>query len=345
VLTPPEVKKLMTIIKRMARGGLAIVPFITHKLPEVMAVSDRVTVLRRGKVVARLQTKRTNEADLAKKMVGRKVLFRIKRSKVRKGKIVLEVKNLVALSDRGLPALKKVSFSIREGEILGIAGVAGNGQRELAEVLTGLRKVTEGRVYVLGKNMTNKSPSEFIEQGVGHIPEDRWMGLVADFSISENAVLESHSEFPFAHRWLLPFDRKWFLNKHEIDKHAERLIREYNIVTPSKNVPARNLSGGNLQRLILARELSRNPKILIANQPTRGLDVGATEFIRKKLMEQRKKGTAILLISEDLDEVMSMSDNIAVMYKGEIVGLVSAAKAKVKKIGLLMAGVKRFAKA
>lgn len=342
VLTPPEVKELMAIIRRMAKGGLAVIPFITHKLPEVMEISDRVTVLRRGKVVARIETKRTNEKDLAKKMVGREVLFRIKRRRARRGRVVLDVKNLGALSDKGLPALKNVSFSIREGEILGFAGVAGNGQRELAEVITGLRRATEGKIYVREKDITNSSTKKIIDQGVGHIPEDRiGMGLIMDFSIAENAILETHSESPFADRWFMPFDRKWFLNKNEIGKYTEKLIREYDIKTPSKDAPARNLSGGNLQRLILARELSRNPKILIANRPTRGLDVGATEFIRNKLMEQRGEGVAILLISEDLDEIMSMSDRIAVMYEGEIVGMVPAANAKVKEIGLMMAGAKR----
>ena len=342
VLTPPEVKELMEIIRQMAKEGLAVIPFITHKLPEVMAISNRVTVLRRGKVTARIGTKRTDERELAKKMVGREVIFRVKRRKVRMGKVTLEVKNLGALNDRGLPALKNVSFSIREGEILGVAGVAGNGQREMAEVLTGLRKATGGKVYTQGKDMTNKSPGKFIDQGVGHIPEDRLgMGLIMDFSIAENMILETHSKSPFSHRWFMPFNRKWFLNKKEIDKHADRLISEYNIVTPSKDVPARNLSGGNLQRLILARELSRNPKILIANQPTRGLDVGATEFIREKVIEQREKGMAIMLISEDLEEIISMSDRIAVMYEGKIVGLIPAAKAKIKEIGLMMAGAKQ----
>jgi simple sugar transport system ATP-binding protein len=275
-------------------------------------------------------------------MVGREVLFRVKRGRAKRGRVVLEVKNLGALNDKGLPALKNVSFSIHEGEILGIAGVAGNGQRELAEVITGLRRATEGKVHVLGEDMTNSSPRKIIDKGVGHIPEDRMgMGLIMDFSIAENAVLETHSESPFANRWFLPFDRKWFLDKNEIGKHAEKLIQEYDIATPSKDVPARNLSGGNLQKLILARELSITPKLLIANQPTRGLDVGATEFIRSKLMEQRGRRMAILLISEDLDEIMSLSDRIAVMYEGKIVGIVPAAKAKIREIGLMMAGAKQ----
>jgi len=346
VLTPPEVKEFMRVLKRMARDGLAIIPFITHKLPEVMAVSNRVTVLRAGKVVARLKTKRTKERDLVKKMVGREVLFRVKKHRVEKGKMALEVKRLRALSDRGLPALKDVSFSVREGEILGIAGVAGNGQRELEEVITGLRKATKGKVIIRGKDMTNRAPKEFIDWGVGHIPEDRLeRGLVMDFSVAENLVLETHSKQPFIHKWFLPFEkRRWFLNYDEIKKHAKKLIKDYDVITPSVDIPTRHLSGGNLQRLILARELSRKPKVLIAAQPTRGLDVSSARFIREKLFEQVKEGTAILLVSEDLDETMMMSDRIAVMYEGEVVGLMPAARAKREEIGLMMAGVKRMSK-
>jgi len=345
VLTPPEVREFMTILKRMARDGLAIIPFITHKLPEVMAVSDRVTVLRAGRVTARLKTERTKERDLAKKMVGRKVLFRVKKHRVKKGEVVLEVRRLRALSDRGLPALKDVSFSVREGEILGIAGVAGNGQRELEEVITGLRKAGGGGVFIRGKDVTNRTPRELIDSGVGHIPEDRLeRGLVMDFSVAENLILETHSKQPFIHKWFLPFEKRWFLNHDEVRKHAQKLIKDYEVITPSVDVPTRHLSGGNLQRLILARELSRKPKVLIAAQPTRGLDVSATEFIRKKLLEQSREGTAILLISEDLDEIMMMSDRIAVMYGGEIVSLMPAARAKKEEIGLMMAGVKKMPK-
>lgn len=343
VLTPPEVKEMMKMIKRMAKEGLAVIPFITHKMPEVMAISDRVTVLRRGRVVEKISTKRTDERDLAKKMVGRQVYFGAKRKKVKKGKVVLEIKDLETLSDKGLPALKKVSFSVNEKEVVGIAGVSGNGQRELAEVITGLRKATGGKVNVLGKDLTNKPPKEITDQGVGHIPEDRLgMGLIMNFTVAENLILGSQSEPPFVNKWFLPIDRKWFLDKKEIEKHADQLIKEYDIKTPSKDTPARNLSGGNLQRVILARELSRKPKLLIANQPTRGLDVGATEFIQEKLEEQKEKGTAILLISEDLDEIMSLSDRIAVMYEGNIAGVVPAEKAKIKDIGLMMAGVKKL---
>jgi len=342
VLTPPEVKEMMLMIKRMAKEGLTVIPFITHKMPEVMAISDQVTVLRRGKVVGEIATKRTNEKDLAKKMVGRQVSFGKKRKKVKQGKVVISVKDLEALNDKGLPALKKVSFEVHEREIVGVAGVSGNGQRELAEVITGLRKATSGKVTILGKDVTNKPPKEITDQGVGHIPEDRMgTGLIMNFSVAENLILGSQSKDPFVNKWFLPINKKWFLDKDEINKHADQLIAEYNIKTPSRDVPARTLSGGNLQKLILARELSRKPKLLIANQPTRGLDVGATEFIQTKIEEQKEKETAVLLISEDLDEILSLSDRIVVVYEGNIAGIVPAEKAKIKDIGLMMAGVKK----
>lgn len=346
VLTPPEIKEIMKIIRRMADDGLAVVPFITHKLPEVMTISDRVTVLRHGKVVARMETRNTNEQELAEKMVGRPVLFRIKRIETIetvKKDAVLKVNNISALDDRGLTALRNVSFTLRKGEILGVAGVSGNGQRELEEVLMGLRKVVNGKIYLLGSDVTNSRTDEIIKLGAAFIPEDRLgRGLALDLSVAENLILTAYSEPPFAFRWFSPFKRHSFLNIRAINEYAERLIQEYEITTPSIHTPVRNLSGGNLQRIILARELSRRPKLLVAAQPTRGLDVGATEFIRNKLMEQKGKGAAILLISEDLDEVMSMSDRIAVMYRGEMVGVVSAAEAKIEDIGLMMAGAKRM---
>jgi simple sugar transport system ATP-binding protein len=274
-------------------------------------------------------------------MVGREVVTNIEKQGIKEGKVALEVKNLSAMGDKGLLALKNVSFSIHEGEILGIAGVSGNGQRELAEVITGMRKASEGKLYIFGKDMTNLPPKKIIEQGVGHIPEDRLgTGVIPDFSIAENLVLETHSMSPFSYRWFLPFTRRYFLNRDEIRKNAERLIQEYEIATPSIDAPARNLSGGNLQRLILAKVLSRNPKLLIAAHPTSGLDVAATEFIHRKLIEQREKGVAILLISEDLNEIMSLSDSIAVMYEGKIVGIIPASKAQIQEIGLMMTGVK-----
>jgi len=341
VLTLQETDDLFKMLRSMVNEGLGVV-FITHKLPEVMAISDRVTVLRRGRVTARVETKHTNPADLAEKMVGKEVLFSVEKSEALKEKVALEIKNLWALSDKGVPALKDVSFSIHEGEILGVAGVAGNGQRELAEVLAGMRSATEGKVYIHGKDVTNQSPKEFIEQGVGHIPEDRLgMGLIMDFSIAENLVLETRSDPKFSYKGLLPFNKRYFLNQDEIREYAKRLIQEYGIIAISVDVPAQTLSGGNLQRLILARVLSRSPRILVAAQPTAGLDVGATQFILSKLKEQKERGVAILLISGDLGEVMSLSDRIAVINEGKIVGILPAARAEAREIGLMMGGVRK----
>jgi len=278
---------------------------------------------------------------LSRKMIGKDVLLSVEKGKTEKGKVVLEVKNLSALSDQGVPALRNVSFSIHEGEILGVAGVAGNGQAELAEVLTGMRRATAGKVYISGKDLTNRSPKQLIEQGLGDIPEDRLgMGVILDFSIAENLIIEIRSKPPFSHRWFLPFDNRYFLDMREVRQHAEKLIHEYGVDTTSEDAPARNLSGGNLQRLLLSKVLSRNPILLLAAQPTSGLDIGATGFIRNKLMEQRDRGAAILLVSEDLDEIMTLSDRIAVMYGGEIVAIVPASQANVKEIGLVMTGAK-----
>jgi ABC-type uncharacterized transport system ATPase subunit len=334
VLTPQEVKELFAILRSMAEHGNTII-FITHKLDEVMSISHRVTVLRDGQVISTVETQRTDKQELARMMVGREVLFRLAKRPVEKGPAVLEVRNLQALSDRGLIAIKDVSFSLQQGEILGIAGVGGNGQSELAEVIVGVRKATGGKVLINGKDLTNRSPQEIIQQKVAHIPEDRMsMGLVRDFTVAENMILETHATPPFA--------RGWLLNQRVIDEYADKLISDYDIKTPSREIQTKLLSGGNLQKLILARALSREPQLLIAVQPTRGLDVGATEYVRRKLLEQREKGRAILFISADLDEVLSMSDRIAIMCEGEIVGIVPAERAEVEEIGLMMAGGKRL---
>lgn len=335
VLTPRETKDLFKTLRSLAKDGCAIV-FISHKLDEVMEISDRVTVLRQGKVVATKKTGATNKRELAKLMVGREVVFRLKKAKAKIGRPALEVENLHALSDRGLPALKGVSFSVHEGEILGMAGVSGNGQRELAEVIAGIRKATSGRVLIFGRDVTNRSPKEIIDLGVGRIPEDRLqMGLITDLTVAENLISEVHEKF--SNKFLF-FPAGIFLDHPKINSYAEKLISEYKIVTPSRDALTKTLSGGNLQKLILARVLAQNPKILIASQPTRGLDVGATEYIRRKLLEQKRKGAAILLISEDLGEILMLSDRIAVIYEGKIMGIVPAAKAKIEELGLMMAG-------
>ena len=343
-LTPQETKELIAIMKSLAKENLAVIPFITHKMPEVMAVSDRVTILRQGKVVGTYAVSKVNEEKLAEMMVGRKVLFSLSRKEGerKRGKVLLEIKGLKALNEIKALALRGLSLSLYEGEILGLAGVSGNGQRELAEVIMGLRKATGGEVLIMDETATNKPTREIIEKGVSLIPEDRrGMGSILSFSIAENLILEMHTDQPFAHKSFLPFNRNWFLNKSEMNKYADRLISEFSIMTPNKEELASHLSGGNLQKLILAREFSRNPKIVIAANPTRGLDVGATEYVHERLIERREAGAGILLISDDLDEILMMSDRIAVIYEGEIVGVVEAEQAKVEEIGLMMAGAKR----
>jgi simple sugar transport system ATP-binding protein len=332
VLTPQEVDGLFHFMRSMAAEGRAVV-VITHKLPEVMAVSDRVTVLRHGEVVARLKTRDTNPSDLAEKMVGREIphtegQFRSEIS----AKAALEIREVSTLNDKGVLALDEMSLSLQAGEILGLAGVAGNGQTELAEILTGMRKVTGGKVLVQGRDLTNASPREMIEHGVGQIPEDRMgSGLVLDMSIAENLVLELRRD--------PKFERRYMLDTERVRQNAKRLIEEYSISCGGVDAPARTLSGGNMQKLILAKVLSRNPKVLIAAQPTSGLDVGATEFITQKLREQRRLGVGILLISSDLNEIASMSDRIACIFEGKIMGVVPAATAELKEIGLMMGGV------
>ena len=331
VLTPLEIHDFFDALKSMVKEGLTVV-IITHKLPEVFAISDRVTVLRRGRFVETVETKLTNPKDLSMKMIGREINSGQEKVDIKPGKVVLDVQGLKTMNDKGQEALKGISFSIHEGEILGIAGISGNGQKELADVLSGMRPLTNGTISFLKQDITNYTPKKLIEIGIGDIPEDRaGIGLLMNFSIAENLILESHANTPFSHRY--------FLNKDEIRKYAEKIIQEYDIDTPSPNVPVRNLSGGNLQKVLLAKVLSRNPKLLIIAQPTAGLDVGATEFISKKILEERERQVAILLISEDLERIMTLSDRIAVIYEGKIVGIVPTADAKISEIGQMMTGV------
>lgn len=333
VLTPPETRQLLMSLKVMARDELAIIPFITHKLPIVLKISDRMTVLRNGKVVSHLKTKGATMRSLAKMMVGREVLFRTKKVEVKRGKPIIEVRNLSALSDKGVLALKNASFSIREGEIFGIAGVSGNGQHELAEVLMGLRKATGGKVIFRGRDITDSSILERWKMGIGYIPSERVeVGSIGNFSLVENIAMNLYFDNSFS-RWGL-------LDYKKIRKYTEEAISEFDVMAPSADTKARHLSGGNLQKLILARVLSREPQLLIANLPTHGLDVGATEFVRNKLVESKKEKIGILLISEDLDEVLSVSDTIAPIYEGEFVEIVPSEKAKKDEIGTMMAGAR-----
>ncbi len=337
VLTPQESAELSKTLRRMADEGKAVI-FITHKLDEVMAFADRVTVLRAGKVVATLRTAETNKAELARLMVGREVLFRLEKRVCRPGEVALEVENLQALNDKGLPALRGVSFQICAGEILGIAGVAGNGQRELAEVITGLRRATGGSVRVYGRDITNRPPREVIEAGVSHIPGDRvGVGLVPNLPISDNLAMKAYRHPPLA--------RGPLLDRGAMRDFARRLIEAFRIATPSPQTPVRLLSGGNQQRVVLAREITASKGVLVAVYPTRGLDVGATEAVRRSLLDERDRGAAILLISEDLDELMQLSDRIAVIYEGEIMGVVVPEETTPEAIGLLMAGQRAEEKA
>lgn len=332
-LAPPETKKLLASIEAMARDELAIVPFITHKLPIVLAISERVTVLRQGKVTARLQTAGTTEKGLAKEMVGREVIFRMERTEVERGKPILQIENLTTRSDKGFLALKGVSFSVHEGEIFGIAGVSGNGQHELAEVLAGLRKPEGGRVSLAGQDITNASSLKRWQLGMGYIPAERVaVGSIGDFSLVENITMNYHFDGDFS--------RQGILDYQNIRKLTEEIISEYDVAAPGPDIPAKSLSGGNLQKLILARVLSRHPRLLIANLPTQGLDVGATEFVRNKLMAAKKERAGILLISEDLDEVLSLSDWVAPVYEGEFMDIIPGAEARREDIGAMMAGSK-----
>ncbi len=336
VLTPQEIEELGIILKSLIKEGKSII-LITHKLKEVMAMSDIVTIIRRGKVIDTLQTAETNIEELAEKMVGRKVNLTVEKPESKLGDSVLRVKGVKALDNRGLEALKGVSFEVKSGEILGVAGVDGNGQNELVQTITGLRKATEGELIINGMNITNKSPKEIIEAGVGYIPEDRHnRGLILNFSLSENAILGDHRSGAFR--------KKFGLDYKKIREYSKKLIKEFDIRTPNEKVFVKALSGGNQQKLIIAREFDREPALLVASQPTRGLDVGAIEYVHKRLLEQRDKGKGILLVSLELDEIMSLSDRIAVMYDGGIVGIVDAKDATEIELGIMMAGGEQSAK-
>jgi simple sugar transport system ATP-binding protein len=332
VLAPLEIEGLFKTLRAMAAEGKSIV-FISHKLNEVVKIADRVTVLRKGRVTAAgLPTSSTNQAELAKLMVGREVLFHIVKKPQAAGQVVLELKDVNALNDKGLPALRDVSLTVRAGEILGVAGVAGNGQSELAEVITGLRHATSGEVRISGEPIINRSARTAIQQGVAHIPEDRaHVGSAPNLSITDNVIMKSYRSAPLAHGWSLSYPAA--------RTRAEGLKQEYSILAPSVATQVRLLSGGNLQRVILARELSAQPQCLIAMQPTRGLDVGAIEGVLALLLAQREAGAAILLVSEELEEILTLSDRVVVMYDGRIAGEVDDGDAET--IGLLMTGSKR----
>jgi ABC-type uncharacterized transport system ATPase subunit len=329
VLAPVEVDELFGTLRSMAAEGKSIV-FISHKLHEVMAISNRITVLRKGRLVGPpVETESTTRAELAELMVGRKVLFEVTKEARELGEPLLTVENVSADNDKGLPALNGVSFEIRAGEILGVAGVAGNGQSELAEVITGLRPCTTGQVTVGGRVVSNQPPRAALDADVAHIPMDRTgVGASPNLSIADNLIMKIYRHPPIG--------KKWAIDGAAVYQHAETLKEAYDIMAPSIDTHSRLLSGGNLQRMILAREISGKPKVIVAVQPTRGLDVGAIEGVQRLLLEQRLAGAAILLISEELEELFSLSDRVAVIYEGEIMGIFE--EPDQETIGLMMAG-------
>lgn len=330
VLTPQEFAELAGILRALAEEGVSLI-FISHKLEEVMRVTDRVTVLRQGRVVDTVPTSETSPPELARMMVGRPVVFNFAKADIQPGPPVLEIGDVCVEDSHSLPLLKDLSLTVRRGEILGIAGVDGNGQRELAEVVFGLRKPTSGTVRIDGENITGWTPRDLTARRVGRIPEDRHgMGLTPSLTVRENLLLERFQEPPFC--------RRGFLNRPAMEEESRRLIRDHDIRPPSQGLSAGSLSGGNQQKVIIARVMLKPPELLIAVNPTRGLDVGATEFVYKTLLRQRERGSAILFISSELSEIMSLSDRIAVLYEGRIQGEVAGAEADELVLGLWMAG-------
>ena len=330
VLTPQETEDLFAVMRTLVSQGKSII-FITHKLQEVMAIADRITVLRGGKLVGSTTPAASSKAELASMMVGREVLLNVAKGPSKPGEIVLETQDLDVIDRRGHPAVRAVNLTVRAGEILGIAGVQGNGQTELVEALTGLLRPSAGLIRLQGKEIQHVHPRTITKAGVAHVPEDRQKhGLVLTFPVQDNLILQTYYQPPFANG----------LNQNPaaIFENAKKLVRQFDIRTPSVKVPAKNLSGGNQQKVIVARELSRPIRLLIINQPTRGLDVGSIEYIHRRIVEVRDSGVAVLLVSAELDEIMSLSDRIAVMYSGRIVATLDAAAADRKALGLLMAG-------
>ncbi|MCC6168579.1 MAG: ABC transporter ATP-binding protein [Caldilineaceae bacterium] len=334
VLTPQEIEGLFEVMELLKNQGKSII-FITHKLKEVLRVADRIVVLRDGKVVGEADPKAATQASLAAMMVGREVILTVEKTPAQPRGPVLEVDTLAARTDLGEPALRGVSFDVHAGEILGVAGVQGNGQTELVEVLTGLRAATGGSIHISQMDMTNAGPRRVTADGQScHVPEDRHTyGMVDTYSVAYNLVLNTYYKAPFA--------QGWTVREQAIREHAEVLVEEYDVRTPDVDTPAGNLSGGNQQKMVVAREFSRPVKLLIAAQPTRGIDVGSIEFIHSQIVAKRDEGVAVLLVSAELDEIMALSDRIAVMYKGEMVAIVPRAEATREGLGLLMAGVHR----
>lgn len=333
VLTPQEIDELMKIIKNLINEGKSII-LITHKLKEIKAVADECTVIRRGKYVGTVNVKETSEADMAQMMVGRPVSFQVEKKDKEAGEVILKLENLSVMNNKKVLGLKDFSIEVKKGEILGIAGVEGNGQSELVEAITGMRKVENGKITFKGEDITNISIRKRINKGIAHIPEDRQKrGLVLDYTMENNMVLEIYNKSPFSKRGLL--------NKEAIHKYAEKIINEFDVRSgQGAQSIARGLSGGNQQKAIIGREIELDPDLLIAVQPTRGLDVGSIEYIHKRLIEQRDEGKAVLLVSLELSEILNVSDRIAIVNGGELIGIVNAKETNENEVGLMMAGVK-----
>jgi len=330
VLTPKEAEELFVVLRRMVDDGRAVI-FISHKLEEVLNICNRVTVLRNGYVTGNREVEGVTKEELARMMVGREILFNLKRKDVKKGKPVLEVKDIHVMGDRGFYAVKGISFRIYGGEVFGVAGVSGNGQQELVEALTGLRRVENGSVFSEGIDITNRSPHYISSLGIGHVPEERIKyGVAPNLTLYENAILKQHTDTRFGN--------SLFLNFEKVKNHARYLVERFEIKTPSVEVAVKNLSGGNIQKLILGREISCNLRLLIAAHPTYGLDVGATEYIRREILSLREKGVAVLLISEDLEELFEISDRLAVIFKGKFIGILERDEFDLESVGLMMTG-------
>ncbi|HPL58420.1 MAG TPA: ABC transporter ATP-binding protein [Flexilinea sp.] len=331
VLTPQEVEEFFVILRKMAEAKHSLI-FISHKLNEVIEISDRIVILRDGRSVAEKKNENITKTELAEKMVGRPVVLQYEKTPLNRRDIRLKIVNLHVENDWGNEKVCGVDLEIHGGEILGLAGVSGNGQPELAQALAGLRKPTQGKIYLNGKDVTDATPYERTLAGQSYIPEERNKdGVIKDFNISENFILEDHDKEPYS--------KHTFFNFANIARETQKAVDDFAVKTPNLKTFVKNLSGGNVQKLILARELSRNPSVLIAAQPTRGVDIGASEYIHQRLLKQRDQGTATLLISEDLDEIRALSDRIAVIFEGKIMGIVDAATATSEQLGLMMAGI------
>ncbi|MGI0220536.1 ABC transporter ATP-binding protein [Streptococcus pneumoniae] len=330
VLTPSEIDELMAIMKNLVKEGKSII-LITHKLDEIRAVSDRITVIRRGKSIETVEIAGATNADLAEMMVGRSVSFKTEKQASKPKEVVLSIKDLVVNENRGVPAVKNLSLDVRAGEIVGIAGIDGNGQSELIQAITGLRKVESGSIELKGDSIVGLHPRQITELSVGHVPEDRHRdGLILEMMISENIALQTYYKEPHS--------KNGILNYSNITSYAKKLMEEFDVRAASELVPAAALSGGNQQKAIIAREIDRDPDLLIVSQPTRGLDVGAIEYIHKRLIEERDNGKAVLVVSFELDEILNVSDRIAVIHDGKIQGIVSPETTNKQGLGVLMAG-------